>query len=208
MLVDLSHVSDDTMRDALDASNAPVIFSHSSARALDDHPRNVPDDILRLTAANGGVVMVNFYTGHLSERCPPVERRARRRRSAAEVAVRRPARKARGGVTAWERHTPRRLATVALVADHVEHVAKIAGHDHVGIGGDLDGIEVAPAGMSSVAGYPLLFAELIRRGWSDSDLAKLAGGNLLRVMRQAESGVGVDEERAALDGARRWGPSQ
>jgi membrane dipeptidase len=189
MLVDLSHVSDDTMRDALKASRAPLIFSHSSARALDDHPRNVPDDILKLVAANGGVVMVNFYTGYVSD-----EVRKRNAEGAAEEArlkslyVGQPD-KRDAAMKAWAAAHPVPAVTVAQVADHVEHIAKVAGYDHVGIGGDLDGIgyDEAPAGMNSVSGYPLLFAELIRRGWSDQNLAKLAGGNVLRVMRQAEA---------------------
>jgi membrane dipeptidase len=189
MLVDLSHVSDDTMRDALKASRAPLIFSHSSARALDDHPRNVPDDILQLVAANGGVVMVNFYTGYVSD-----DVRKRNAESAAEEArlkslyVGQPD-KRESAMKAWAAAHPVPAVTVAQVADHVEHIAKVAGYDHVGIGGDLDGIgyDEAPAGMNSVSGYPLLFAELIRRGWSDQNLAKLAGGNVLRVMRQAEA---------------------
>jgi len=187
MLVDLSHVSDETMRDALRTSRAPVIFSHSSARALDDHPRNVPDDILRLTAANGGVVMVNFYSPYVSN-----DVRLWTAEHAAETARLQslyphdPDRRQREQA-AWETAHPSPIATVGQVADHIEHIAKVAGYDHVGIGGDLDGIEVAPAGLASVDGYPLVFAELIKRGWSDANLAKLAGGNVLRVLRQAEA---------------------
>ena len=187
MLVDLSHVSDETMRDALQTSRAPVIFSHSSARALDDHPRNVPDDILRLTAANGGVVMVNFYSAYVSNevRRWTADHGAEQTR-AKSLFPHDPVRR-QSEMTAWEQAHPAPLATVSQVADHVEHIARVAGYDHVGIGGDLDGIDVAPAGLASVDGYPVLFAELIRRGWSDSNLAKLAGGNLLRVLRRAEA---------------------
>jgi membrane dipeptidase len=187
MLVDLSHVSDDVMRQALQVSRAPVIFSHSSARALDDHNRNVPDDILKLTAQNGGVVMVNFYSAYVSD----AFRKWNAEEAAEEARVRsldngRPQQR-EAGLAAWKAANPPPRVTVAEVADHVDHVAKVAGHDHVGIGGDLDGIEVAPEGLGTVSGYPLLFAELIRRGWSDESLAELAGGNLLRVLRQAEA---------------------
>ncbi|HVI06517.1 MAG TPA: dipeptidase, partial [Sphingomicrobium sp.] len=187
MLIDLAHVSDDTMRAALELSKAPVIFSHSSARALDDHPRNVPDDVLKLTAANGGVVMVNFYSPYVSEdvRKWTAEHAAEEARLKS-LYVGQPE-KRETLMKAYEKEHPAPLATVAEVADHIEHIAKVAGYDHVGIGGDLDGIESAPDGLGTVSGYPLLFAELIRRGWSDQNLSKLAGSNILRVMRQAEA---------------------
>ncbi|MCH8616474.1 dipeptidase [Sphingomonas sp. SM33] len=189
MLVDLAHVSPDTMKDAIEASKAPVIFSHSNARALSDHPRNVPDDVLAMLPSNGGVVMVNFYTGYLSEpfRQWNATRAAEEARQKTLLTGQPDKREA--AMKAWDAAHPAPTADVGLIADHIEHIVKVAGHDHVGLGGDLDGIpyDQSPAGMNSVSGYPLIFAELIRRGWNDKDLAKLAGGNILRVLRQAEA---------------------
>ena len=188
MLVDLAHVSPDTMKDAIEASKAPVIFSHSNARALEDHPRNVPDDVLAMLPANGGVVMVNFYTGYLSEpfRQWNANRAAEEARFKSLFTGQPDKRKA--AMDAWDKANPPPKADIGIIADHIEHIVKVAGHDHVGLGGDLDGIpyDQSPPGMNSVSGYPLIFAELIRRGWSDQDLTKLAGGNILRVLRRAE----------------------
>jgi len=200
MLVDLSHVSAKTMHDAIDASEAPVLFSHSSARALTGHPRNVPDDVLQRLKDKDGVVMVTFVPGFVSEKV----RAHTAARSAEEARLKSlnsgNPQKVKDDLVAWDAANPTPRATLSDVADHVEHVMKVAGTDHVGIGGDFDGIDTTPAGLESVADYPALFEELIRRGHSDDELKKLAGLNVLRVMRKAEAvAARLQKERAAAD---------
>ncbi|MBM7809072.1 membrane dipeptidase [Geodermatophilus bullaregiensis] len=187
MLVDLSHVAATTARDVLQIAEAPVVFSHSGARAVCDHPRNVPDDLLRRLAANGGVCMVTFVPDFVSPRCrawtlglrAEMERRGLDPRDAGQRAA---------TAAEYVADRPRPRAVLAEVADHVEHVRRVAGIDHVGIGGDYDGTDDVPDGLEDVACYPALIAELLDRGWSQDECVRLIGGNVLRVLREAEAG--------------------
>ncbi len=190
MLVDLSHVSPETMKAALAVSVAPIMFSHSGARALDDHPRDVPDDVLTLVARNRGIVMVTFAPGYVSpERARwDADRAAEQTRYNAPpyagLYIGQPDR-AKAAMAEWDSHHPMPVVTIAMVADHIEHIRRVAGVDYVGIGSDFDGIPNTPQGLEGVDKFPLLLKELARRGWADEDLGKLAGGNMLRVLREA-----------------------
>ena len=183
VLVDLSHVAPATMRDALDVATAPVIFSHSSALALTDHPRNVPDAILERLTGNGGIAMATFVPQFVSAACRDWDLAAAAEAERRGIDYR--TIESRAELDDWVSANPMPAATVADVADHVEHIRDVAGIDHVGIGGDFDGTSELPAGLGDVSCYPALFAELIDRGWSRPDSAKLASGNILRVLDDA-----------------------
>ncbi|MEU3536169.1 dipeptidase [Streptomyces murinus] len=186
MLVDLSHVAPSTMRDALDASTAPVVFSHSSARAVCDHPRNIPDDVLERLPANGGVAMVTFVPKFVLQAAVDWTAEADENMRAHGLHHLDTTAEAMKVHRAFEERTPRPIATVPVIADHLDHMREVAGIDHLGIGGDYDGTAFTPDGLSDVSGYPNLLAELLDRGWSRADLAKLTWQNSVRVLGAAE----------------------
>jgi membrane dipeptidase len=185
MLVDLSHVSDETMKDALRVSKAPIIYSHSSARAIANHPRNVPDDVLALVKQNGGVVMINFFPGFVVPRSAQIMKnmfdksRELRAQFPNEADYQRERRR-------WERQNDYPAGSIHDVVDHIDHIAKLIGVEHIGLGSDFDGITKTPAQLEDVSTYPLITQELLNRGYKPSDIHKIMSGNILRVMRGAE----------------------
>ncbi|MFI9627196.1 dipeptidase [Streptomyces sp. NPDC052042] len=199
MLVDLSHVAATTMRDALDSSVAPVMFSHSSSRAICDHPRNIPDDVLERLPANGGIAMATFVPKFVLPEAVAWTRAADENLRAHGLHHLDTTARAMEIHAAFEAANPRPPATVATIADHLDHMREVAGIDHIGIGGDYDGTAFLPEGLQDVSGYPNLIAELLGRGWSNADLAKLTWRNAVRVLRDAEA--------VARDLSARRGPS-